>query len=220
MKNICICVQLGAVLLIGCKPGLPEGGERGSCFPNKTCNSGLTCLSGVCVTVPEDFCSKGQAVGPAPSVGKMVSRLDNYKRQALAVEAQASLKKIQAGARQFFVSDHYNSSGELEPRRFPNGSSSWTPANTCCQQSDGRCLSMKEDWGSGPWRTLRFGLYEPHRYQYRFTSQGQDQSSSFTAEARGDLDCNGKYSSYQVTGTVDSEFNVVIRGPVVVDALE
>lgn len=29
------------------------GAERGPCYPNKTCNAGLVCLSGVCVRLPD-----------------------------------------------------------------------------------------------------------------------------------------------------------------------
>ncbi len=32
----------------------PVGGERGACYPNGTCNAGLTCLSNSCVVVPGD----------------------------------------------------------------------------------------------------------------------------------------------------------------------
>ena len=37
--------------LLGCKnnDGPPTGAERGPCYPNLTCNAGLTCLSGLCV---------------------------------------------------------------------------------------------------------------------------------------------------------------------------
>jgi len=209
------------LILTSCKQGAkPLGVESGKCSLNKTCNAGLTCLSGVCVKVPDDFCQRGKVAEPAPSPGKMINRLDNYKRQAMAVEANANLKRIKAGARQFFVSDHYDTTGRLLPRSFPVGGSSWSPANTCCQQTDGRCISSKEVWGQAPWRVLRFGIYEPHRFQYRYTSRGQDRQSTFTAEARADLDCDGQFSSYRITGSVDSEYNVVIRGPEVKAGLE
>jgi hypothetical protein len=33
----------------GCGGGTPQGSEGGACFPNGTCNAGLTCLSNLCV---------------------------------------------------------------------------------------------------------------------------------------------------------------------------
>lgn len=36
-----------AAALAGCGGGM--GAERQACFPNKTCNDGLVCLSDVCV---------------------------------------------------------------------------------------------------------------------------------------------------------------------------
>jgi len=210
-------------LTVGCKGGQPTGAERGACFPNKTCNAGLTCLSGVCVSVPDDFCKKGKVVGripPAPAPGKMLVRLEEYKRKAAALEAEANLKKLKAGARAFFVSDHYDQTGTLQPRTFPPGGTDWTPPDRCCQQNEGRCTSGLEVWGEAPWRALRFGIHEPHRYQYRFTSQGLDREATFTVQARGDLDCDGVFSLYTITGSVDAEYNVVIRGPDVQNRLE
>ena len=41
------CVYLAILLLAGC--GMPAGSERGACYGNGTCDTGLTCLSGLCV---------------------------------------------------------------------------------------------------------------------------------------------------------------------------
>jgi hypothetical protein len=49
------------LLLVGCVVQPEPGAERGPCRPQGTCNKGLTCLSDVCVKVPEDFCAKQRA---------------------------------------------------------------------------------------------------------------------------------------------------------------
>ena len=41
------CVCLVVLLLAGC--GTPDGSERGACYGNGTCDTGLTCLSDLCV---------------------------------------------------------------------------------------------------------------------------------------------------------------------------
>jgi hypothetical protein len=38
----------------GSTAAAPQGGLRQSCYPNGTCNAGLTCLSDVCVAAPGD----------------------------------------------------------------------------------------------------------------------------------------------------------------------
>lgn len=40
-------VAFGALVTAAC--GTPTGSERGQCFPNGTCNAGLTCVSNLCV---------------------------------------------------------------------------------------------------------------------------------------------------------------------------
>lgn len=40
----------------------PEGGERGACYGNKTCNEGLSCYSEVCVVAPSTAGQQEQEV--------------------------------------------------------------------------------------------------------------------------------------------------------------
>jgi hypothetical protein len=51
-------VTVGVLLLAGCVSQPEPGAERGRCRPQGACNEGLTCLSDVCVKVPEDLCAK------------------------------------------------------------------------------------------------------------------------------------------------------------------
>jgi hypothetical protein len=41
-------------ITFACSSGPAAGDEGGACFPNATCNTGLTCLSNLCVKVPSD----------------------------------------------------------------------------------------------------------------------------------------------------------------------
>lgn len=58
-------------------------------------------------------------------------------------------------------------------------------------------------------------LYEPHHYQYKYTSSGRGEHSRFTAKARGELDCDGMYSSFEIRGSIASEGSVIIIGTIV-----
>jgi len=49
------------------------------------------------------------------------------------------------------------------------------------------------------WKCLRFGLTQPHYYQYSYTSDGK----GYTATARGDLDGDGVESEFVLRGIID-----------------
>ena len=49
-----LTMLMTAVILSGCSdPQYKLGEEGGMCFPNMSCNHGLTCLSGICVRLPD-----------------------------------------------------------------------------------------------------------------------------------------------------------------------
>ena len=50
-----IVMACAGLTIVGCsdQAGPQQGTERGACYPNDTCNVGLTCLSHFCVRVPD-----------------------------------------------------------------------------------------------------------------------------------------------------------------------
>ena len=67
---------LAASFVAGCGSGdgYPQGTERGLCYPNGTCNAGLTCLSDICVNTWSSpatgmGCSEGGDTGRTDGVG-------------------------------------------------------------------------------------------------------------------------------------------------------
>jgi hypothetical protein len=182
----------------------------------------LTCLSGLCVKAPPaQQTSPGEEPGQGGgAAAAAVAAFDKYKRRSMATEAVEGLAKLKAGARMYFQADHYGENGSLLPRRFPEGQTGWVPATPCCQQPDKRCQPDPSTWNKPPWRELHFALSDPHRYQWRYTAQGENVGATVTLEARGDLDCNGKYSSFKLQGEVSKEFEVVFKGPIITDELE
>ncbi len=141
-----------------------------------------------------------------------------YTRKAKSVEATEGIDKIAVGAKAYYLADRYDQAGQLQPHAFPAGSQEWTPAKTCCAQG-GKCQPDPSDWNRGPWMALHFQLSDPHYYQYRFTSQGSGTAATFVAEARGDLDCDGVFSSYRVVGKVVGD-QVEVSGPIVENEME
>lgn len=85
--------------------------------------------------------------------------------------------------------------------------------------------SAMSDWGGSPtdgWECLRFEMVSPQYYQYDYKATGSGKvGDSYTASAKGDLDGDGKTSSFTITGRVSSG-DIIIADPTpkVVDANE
>jgi type IV pilus assembly protein PilA len=138
-----------------------------------------------------------------------------YIRKAKTVEATEGLDKIHYGARAFVQADRFDPSGNPLPKGFPQGQTGWVPPTPCCDQGV-KCSPNPSLWQGSPWRELRFQVADPHYFQWRYRGGG----STFVAEAQADLDCDGRFSSYQIMGTLNSDGQVEIRGPIIRDEIE
>jgi hypothetical protein len=66
---------LAHMALCSCVPTEPpEGIERHACYPNRTCNAGLACLSDLCVRLPGHGDANDGGAEDAWSVGAPVAR--------------------------------------------------------------------------------------------------------------------------------------------------
>ena len=83
-------------------------------------------------------------------------------------------------------------------------------------QPGSKCSPEAAAWSGSPWTELHFQLLDPHFFQYRYTGGGQQ----FVAEARGDLDCDGTFSSYVIQGAIDAQGEVTTQGPIITNELE
>ncbi len=143
-----------------------------------------------------------------------------YTRKAKTVEATEGLDRLKVGARAYFQSERYDEGGKLLASRFPPGHTDWVPKTPCCKGATRRCIPADSEWSVEPWRSLRFSMSEPHYFQWRYRSAGEGRQAHFIVEARADLDCDGKYSSYKLGGQVDEGTNVVTRGPIITAEIE
>lgn len=71
--------------------------------------------------------------------------------------------------------------------------SDWTPAGTACAQPNHKFAADPAAFAGEPWASLGFSVAEAHYYQYRIRRDPH----GFVVEARGDLDCDGKFSHFQ-----------------------
>ena len=138
-----------------------------------------------------------------------------YIRKSKTVEATEALDKIKVGAREYFVVDHWSSVGTLLNKQFP-GSVTTVPANPCCQ----KCTNASADWDTAGWAALKFGLTEPHYYKFDFNATGITNAAVYTAQAMGDLDCDGTESTFEIRGSIDTEGSVVTVGPIITAEIE
>jgi type IV pilus assembly protein PilA len=132
-----------------------------------------------------------------------------YMKRARTTEAAPNLKKIFDGAKGYFEKGAtVTRAGVPVVVQFP-GSATITPSTKCCSNADGSGKCSGTNWDNATWSTIGFEISDPHHFQYLFLSANTGQSSSFTAAAHADLDCDGAFSTYERTATVDGQNRVV-----------
>jgi type IV pilus assembly protein PilA len=123
-----------------------------------------------------------------------------YIRRSKTVEASVNVRKL-ADAAAGYASTH-------KKARFP-ASTKWTPAASCCGKPGDQCAPDAHAWDAPTWKALNFSISDSHYYQYRVTTEGKGAQSRMTVEARGDLDCDGIFSDYKRTVTLDPQGNPI-----------
>ena len=126
-----------------------------------------------------------------------------YITRSKTAEARLNVEKMYIGARIYFL-DSNTRSPEMNavPAQFPNAQAA-TPALGCCSLGGGKCAPQNTYWDTPSWTALQFSMPDPHYYQYEFISRGTAAASEFTAQAVGDLDCDGLRSTYSMYGRAD-----------------
>ena len=79
---------------------------------------------------------------------------------------------------------------------FPDGVG-WTPNEV--PRGD-RVLDPPGTWSHPTWVALDFGFKDPHSYAFAFESDNKLGVARFQARARGDLDGDGQFSDFSVSG--------------------
>lgn len=85
--------------------------------------------------------------------------------------------------------------------RFPSAGP--TPAHIPCGRKPH--AADVQLWQSPGWKELGFSIGEKFRYQYQIISSGTGPGARFTIRAHADLDCDGVYSTYERSGTIDAK---------------
>lgn len=117
-----------------------------------------------------------------------------YTRRAMTSEATMNIRRMYDGAVTYYVSEHANSNGSAQDRRFPADAGptpSSIPAAT-------RVQVTPSEWSSQEWQQLDFMVSDPVRFSYSFDSNGLTGSLALGQMiAQGDLNGDGVPSLFQ-----------------------
>ncbi len=132
-----------------------------------------------------------------------------YIRRSKTVEATMNIRKMFDSSVSYYEGEHATSAGAIVAKQFPT-SVAITPAATCCGSTGKKCAPAATTWqdSNGSWSALNFSVDDPFYYQYQYTSAGTDGTSTFNAQAFGDLDCDTILSTFARTGSVTTDNNV------------
>ena len=133
--------------------------------------------------------------------GKSGGGASEYVAKSKSTEARLHVKKLYDGARAYYLDASNPRAIEPTPPQFPEPSAGpIPPVGSCCKGEGGQCAPSIAQWDDDPWRSLMFSMDDPHRYSYEY--KVDNAGKTFTVSAYGDLDCDGNYSTFSMTGTV------------------
>src|SRR5205823_11024551 len=121
-----------------------------------------------------------------------------YISRSKTTEASMNVRKLFDSSVSYYEAEHATRAGSIIAKQFP-AAVALTPSNRCCTNSGEKCTPDPTMWqdANGSWASLNFSVDDPFYYQYQYDSAGTDTTSSFTARAMGDLDCDGTYSTFE-----------------------
>ena len=146
-----------------------------------------------------------------------------YVKKSRTAEAVGHLNKEWAGSLTYYESDHIAAGGVALAKAFPGPSATWANGGADCGCATGaRCPGGDSVWGTDAvWLALNFSLPDPHNYLPGYSGNATGSSATFTAYAKGDLNCNGVHSEFSRLGQINSNGDVTgSYQPLIVNELE
>lgn len=130
---------------------------------------------------------------------KMKKRQE-YNAMLWTAEVNENIERIYQG-----LARHRARAKDKASYRFPSAGP--TPAHIPCGKKPHRADDKL--WQSAGWKAVGFTIGEKFRYQYQIISSGTGPKARFTIRAHADLDCDGVYSTYERSGTIDSKGKLI-----------
>lgn len=136
-----------------------------------------------------------------------VPQFSKYMRSAKTAEANEMLDLIKKGSAAYYATPRLRiGTTEKVHCRFPEPVGTTPTGSGCCKldtNGDDRCDASDVVWNHPSWSALRFAMRDDHYFQYQYHSTGVLSNARYTAEANADLDCDGTYSTFQLSGGGD-----------------
>jgi len=134
-----------------------------------------------------------------------IPAFSRYVKKSRTAEATGHINKLWAGSVAYYEADHANTAGVLLAKQFPVTSAATELTTACCTGTGGKCPGSPAVYQTdNTWIALNFNIPDPHNYMPLYTSSGTGNVANFTAQAFGDLDCDGILSTFQRLGAVNS----------------
>jgi hypothetical protein len=133
-----------------------------------------------------------------------MAAIARYERHARTTEAVTSVTAIARSA-----AAYYNASDEVRDKRhFPPSSTASVPPSLDMVRGI-RYQSSAADWAWPPWRDIGFSIAGPQSYCYSFGAHGVGGGARASAEAHGDLDGDGRASTFMLSVGPDDKLDAV-----------
>ena len=133
-----------------------------------------------------------------------IPAFSRYIKKSRTAEAIQSLNKMWQGSVAYYESDKFNTAGVPLARQFPT--SAVPESAKCCGQAGMKCPANASIYNSDPtWMALNFNLADSHYYRPLYSGAGVGVAATFTAEAEGDLDCDGIIGHIRRIGQVNAD---------------
>jgi hypothetical protein len=149
-----------------------------------------------------------QVMKHATRIGKCAQDMPmgGHMAKARNTEARQFVKKMYDGARAYYMSALGSAAvgGAKVAAQFPEPSAGPVPPlGTCCKSKDKKCMPEVRLWTDDTWVALQFSVDDPHFYSYQY--EVDNKAKTFVVSAFGDLDCDGVYSTFRMSGKIDAQ---------------
>jgi type IV pilus assembly protein PilA len=131
-----------------------------------------------------------------------IPAFSRYVKKSRTSEASGHLNKMWSGSVAYFEADHADTAGVLKAKQFPGAAA--PQEATCCGGAGDKCPGSSTVYDNAVWVALNFNIPDPHHFRPVFDSNATGTSSTFTAKANGDLDCDTTMSTFQRQGKVSA----------------
>jgi len=139
-----------------------------------------------------------------------------YKLKSMSSEARVNIRMIADGVAAYYMEERIGPGDEAPTQGFPPAAPVTPPKGSCCKQDKGLCPADPKLWEGEGWSAVNFQPMDGIRYSYELQIEGD----KFTVHAYGDLDCDGTFSDYALSGQVKDGMVELDPEAKITDALE